>query len=116
MAKSADKTSTHKQPQDGQNQDVLSGSQSLTTGLVYDADGNAIIPEIEDQDNVLEVQQIGVYRRVVYTDGRVATTQTEPVDQSSEIGTPVPLPGDVQDQTGSGLADPIPAEAPASVK
>lgn len=98
-------------PAGSDTQDVLTGQQSLVTGLVYDADGKPIIPEIEDEENVHEVQQIGAFRRVIYTDGRVATTQTEPLNATPEIQTPVPAPGDVQDQTGAGLADELPAAA-----
>lgn len=82
--------------------------QDLETGLVYDSDGNVVVPEIEDKTKsgvrVVQVDQIGAFRRVVYSDGSVATVQTEPASQGDgEIVTPVPLPGEQQDVTGTGM-------------
>lgn len=100
----ADKTS--KEP--GRTANVvgtIDGYQDLDTGLVHKADGTVVTPEIKDPEKVLEVQQIGAYRRVVYTDGTVATAQIEAAGGGSEIETPVPRPGGEQDQTSQGLGD-----------
>lgn len=110
------KSSTPTAPRDDSNrQDVVTGKQDLVTGLVYDSDGNAIIPEIERPDEVVQVDQIGAFRRVVYSDGSVATTQTEPVNQGGdELNTPIPLPGEAYDQTGTGANEA--AEKPSQSK
>ena len=84
--------------------DVLAGVQSLTDGLVYDADGNVIERKPDDKP-VLVDQRIGVYRRVVHEDGSVSTFQVDPIKSDGDISKDVPLPGERQDQTDSGLSD-----------
>lgn len=82
-------------------------NQSLQTGLNYDSDGNAVIPDVNVPDGTTVVQQdqIGAFRRTVFSNGAVETVQTEPANQSNtgEIVTPVPLPGEQQDVTGTGM-------------
>ena len=81
-------------------------SQDLSTGMVTDAEGNVVVPEIENKPGVdiVQVDQLGVFRRVVYSDGSVATVQTEPAEPGdpTRVKTPVPLPGEQQDVTGTG--------------
>ncbi len=84
---------------------TITGYQDLDTGLVHNADGSVVERPIANPEDVLEVQTIGAYRRVVYTNGSVATAQIAAVGQGSEIETPVPAPGGEQDQTNSGLGD-----------
>lgn len=54
---------------------LLDGYQDLNTGLVHKTDGTVVIPAIETPELALSEERIGVYRRVVYADGSVATTQ-----------------------------------------
>lgn len=80
-------------------------NQNLTTGLMEDADGNAAVPEIDvpKGTEIVQTGQIGAFRRTVFSDGSVETIQTEPANQGDgEIVTPVPLPGEQQDVTGTG--------------
>lgn len=80
-------------------------NQSLITGLHYDTDGNAVIPEIEVPKGaeIVTTQQIGAFRRTVFSTGAVETVQTEPANQGDgKIVTPVPLPGEQQDVAGTG--------------
>lgn len=79
--------------------------QNLTTGLQEDADGNPVIPDVEVPrgTTVIQQDQIGAFRRTVFSDGSVETIQTLPANSGSgEIVTPVPLPGEKQDVTGTG--------------
>lgn len=79
--------------------------QDLTTGLQYDSEGNAVIPDVEVPKGTTIVQQdqIGAFRRTVFSDGSVETIQTLPANgNNGEIVTPVPLPGEKQDVTGTG--------------
>lgn len=81
-------------------------NQSLDDGLMYDGDGNAVIPEIvvPKGTEVVQTGQIGAFRRTVFSDGSVETVQTKPANQSDgKIVTPVPLPGESQDVTGTGM-------------
>jgi len=80
-------------------------NQSLNDGLNYDADGNAVIPEIDvpDGTEIVQTGQIGAFRRTVFSNGAVETIQTKPANQGDgSIVTPVPLPGEQQDVTGTG--------------
>lgn len=102
----AKKSTSSERPRLGDNGvDVIVGTQSLVDGLVYDAEGNVIERTGDPDKRVIDSSQIGVFRREVYEDGSVATFQTEPLKPSAEIDTPVPLPGEKQDQTGAGLSD-----------
>ena len=81
--------------------------QDLGTGLNYDRDGNVVVPEVEiprGATKVVQQDQIGAFRRTVFDNGQVETIQTEPAERSDgSIGTPVPLPGEQQDVTGTGM-------------
>lgn len=80
-------------------------NQNLTTGLMEDADGNAVVPEIDvpKGTEIVQTGMVGAFRRTVFSDGSVETIQTEPANQGDgEIVTPVPLPGEQQDVTGTG--------------
>lgn len=93
-------------------------NQSLTDGLNYDADGNPVIPDVDVPDGTTVVQQdqIGAFRRTVFSNGAVETIQTLPANQGDgEIVTPVPLPGEQQDVTGTGMdAATMPKVAPGA--
>ncbi len=96
-------------------------SQDLNTGLVSDAQGNVVIPEVRVPDGTTIVQQdqIGAFRRTVFSNGAVETIQTEPANQGEpgQIVTPVALPGEQQDVTGTGQdAATKPKVAPGAVK
>lgn len=89
------------------NQSTITGHQDLETGLAYDNDGKVIVRDIEVPDGfeVHQIDQIGVYRRVVFTNGAVQVDQTEPVEttDSGRIGKgKTPLPGEQQDVSGTG--------------
>src|SRR5687768_15358335 len=80
-------------------------NQNLNTGLQEDADGNVVVPEVvvPRGTTVIQQDQIGAFRRTVFSDGSVETIQTEPANQGDgSIVTPVPLPGEQQDVTGTG--------------
>lgn len=80
-------------------------NQNLTTGLIEDADGNPVIPEVRVPDGATIVQQgmVGAFRRTVFSNGAVETVQVEPANRNNgQIVTPVPLPGEQQDVTGTG--------------
>jgi hypothetical protein len=81
-------------------------NQDLGTGLLYDAEGNAVIPEVRvpDGTTIVQQEQLGAFRRTVFSDGRVETIQTEPAQRNDArtIRTPVPLPGEQQDVAGTG--------------
>ena len=80
-------------------------TQDLNTGLSYDAEGKVVIPEVRVPDGTTVVQQdqLGAFRRTVFSDGSVETVQTLPAERSDgSIVTPVPLPGEKQDVTGTG--------------
>ena len=83
-------------------------SQDLQTGLSHDAEGNVVTVDVPAEKpngaKVVQVDQIGVYDRHIYSDGSVATVQMRPanVTSDSEIVTPVPLPGEQQDVSGTG--------------
>lgn len=82
----------------GQNQD-------LTTGLNTDGDGKVVVPEVDvpKGEKIIQQDQIGAFRRTVFSNGAVETIQTEPANGGTgEIVTPVPLPGEQQDVTGTG--------------
>lgn len=79
--------------------------QNLQTGLMEDADGNAVVPDVvvPTGTKIVQQDQIGAFRRTVFSDGSVETIQTEPANTGNgEIQTPVPLPGESQDVTGTG--------------
>lgn len=82
--------------------------QDLQTGLSYDTEGNVVTVDVPAEKangaRVVQVDELGVYDRHVYSDGSVATVQTRPanVTSSTEISTPVPLPGEKQDVSGTG--------------
>lgn len=79
--------------------------QDLTSGMVIGADGEPIVPEVDvpKGEKIIQQDQIGVFRRTVFSNGAVETVQTEPANRGSgEIITPVPLPGEQQDVTGTG--------------
>lgn len=84
----------------------ISGTrQNLATGLQEDADGNVVVPDVQvpDGEKIIQQDQIGAFRRTVFSNGAVETIQTEPANAASgEIVTPVPLPGEQQDVTGTG--------------
>lgn len=80
-------------------------NQDLTTGLMVDADGNTVVPEVRvpDGTHIIQQDQIGAFRRTVFSNGAVETVQTEAANGGNgEIQTPVPLPGEQQDVTGTG--------------
>jgi hypothetical protein len=80
-------------------------NQNLSTGLLEDNDGNVVVSEVRVPDGARIVQQdqIGAFRRTVFSNGAVETVQTEPANTNGdEIVTPVPLPGESQDVTGTG--------------
>lgn len=98
-------------------------NQDLQTGLSTDSDGNVVtadVPKVlENGATVVQVDKLGVYDRHVYSDGRVATVQARPANVTSEfeIVTPVPLPGEQQDVSGTGQdAATKPKVAPSSKK
>lgn len=81
-------------------------NQSLNDGLSYDSDGKPVIPEINvpDGTEIVQTGQIGAFRRTVFSNGAVETVQTLPAVQGDgSIVTPVPLPGEQQDVTGTGM-------------
>jgi len=81
-------------------------TQNLNDGLNYDAEGNAVIPDVEVPAGTTVVQQdqIGAFRRTVFSNGAVETIQTLPAEPGDgSIVTPVPLPGEQQDVTGTGM-------------
>ena len=80
-------------------------NQSLNDGLNYDADGNAVIPEIDvpEGTEIVQTGQMGAFRRTVFSSGAVEVIQTKPANAGDgSIVTPVPLPGESQDVTGTG--------------
>jgi len=80
-------------------------NQSLNDGLMYDGDGKPVVPEIVVPKGAEIVQSgmVGAFRRTVFSDGSVETVQTLPaVPSDGKIVTPVPLPGEQQDVTGTG--------------
>lgn len=90
----------------GVSQGGLGGtSQSLTTGLNYDGDGNVVIPDIviPKGESIVQSEQDGAFRRTIFSNGAVETIQTLPANGGDgKIVTPVPLPGESQDVTGTG--------------
>jgi hypothetical protein len=78
-------------------------NQNLNTGLMEDSEGNVVVPEVRVPDGaeIVQQDQIGAFRRTVFSNGAVETIQTEPAEPSGEIQTPVPLPGESQDVTGT---------------
>ena len=101
-AKSDDKWTLTNQTSNG-----LGGvTQDLNTGMSYDAEGNEIVPEVRvpDGEEIVQQDQLGVYRRTVFSNGAVETVQTKPAENTAhdEIVTPVPLPGEQQDVSGTG--------------
>ena len=102
-------------------QDVIGGTQDLNTGLVHDSvTDEVLLSPIEDPDNVIQVDKIGIYERRVYADGHVAARQVGPANQGDgSIATPVPLPGEKQDQAGTGQTTDVESDSPttdASIK
>jgi hypothetical protein len=79
-------------------------AQDLSTGLNYDANGDVVVPEVRIPDGAHVVQQgmVGAFRRTVFSNGAVEVIQTEPAEPSNGIVTPVPLPGEAQDVSGTG--------------
>lgn len=94
------------QPRSSYAENGIGGTrQNLTTGLQEDADGNPVIPEVEvpKGERIIQQDQIGAFRRTVFSNGAVETIQTLPANAGNgEIVTPVPLPGEQQDVTGTG--------------
>lgn len=90
----------------GSTQAGLGGqSQDLTTGLTVDENGDVVVPEVDvpKGEKIIQQDQIGAFRRTVFSNGAVETVQTEPANGGNgEIVTPVPLPGEQQDVTGTG--------------
>ena len=84
--------------------DSIGGTLSLEDGLLYDADGN-VIERTGDDKPVIQENKIGAFKRQVHPDGSVSTFQVEPLKPAGEVSTPVPLPGERQDQAGAGLSD-----------
>lgn len=96
-------------------------TQDLNTGMTYDAEGNEVVPDVRvpDGEEVVQTDQLGVYRRTVFSDGSVETVQTKPaeVTDAKSIVTPVPLPGEQQDVAGTGQdAATKPKVAPSAKK
>lgn len=81
--------------------------QNLADGLQYDSDGNVVVPEVDVPDGTTIVQQdqIGAFRRTVFSNGQVETIQTKAANQGPQgtVATPVALPGEQQDVTGTGM-------------
>lgn len=81
-------------------------NQSLSNGMQYDADGNMVVPEVRvpDGTEIVQQDQIGAFRRTVFSNGAVETVQTQPATPGDgvTIVTPVPLPGEQEDVTGTG--------------
>lgn len=80
-------------------------NQNLTTGLMEDADGNAVVPEIDvpEGTEIVKTHQIGAFRRTIFSNGAVETIQTEPAKPGDgTVGLPV-LPGEQHDVTGTGM-------------
>jgi hypothetical protein len=81
-------------------------NQDLGTGLMVDAEGNTVVPEVRVPDGatIVQTDQIGAFRRTVFSNGAVETVQTEPAQRGDArtIRTPVPLPGEQQDVSGTG--------------
>lgn len=78
----------------------------LNTGLSYDADGNAVVRDIDvpDGTEIVQTGQIGAFRRTVFSNGQVEIVQTKPANAGDgSIATPVALPGEQQDVTGTGM-------------
>lgn len=96
-------------------------TQDLNTGLLHDANGDVVAPEVKTPPGTEEVQvdKLGVYDRHVFSDGSVATVQVRPANQGDglSIVTPVPLPGEQQDVAGTGQdAATKPKVAPSAKK
>lgn len=96
-------------------------NQDLNTGMVHDANGDVVVPEVNVPrgTEIVQQDQIGVYRRTVFSDGSVETVQTQPAEPGdpTRIKTPVPLPGEAQDVSGTGQdAAYKPKTAPSSKK
>jgi hypothetical protein len=81
-------------------------NQDLNTGLNVDADGNVVEREVivPRGTEIVQQDQIGAFRRTVFSDGSVETVQTKPAERGEpgRIKTPVPLPGEQQDVAGTG--------------
>ncbi len=82
-------------------------NQDLNTGLMHDAEGNVVIPEVtipRGATRVVQQDQIGAFRRTVFDNGQVETIQTLPAERGDAytIVTPVPLPGEQEDIAGTG--------------
>lgn len=81
-------------------------NQDLNTGLSYDADGSPVVPDVNvpEGTEIVQQDQIGVYRRTVFSNGAVETVQTLPAEPGdpTRVKTPVPLPGEQQDVAGTG--------------
>jgi hypothetical protein len=93
------------QPKSAYTDGIGDTRQNLTTGLQEDADGNVVVPEVKVPEGTTIVQQdqIGAFRRTVFSNGAVETVQPRPATAGTgEIVTPVPLPGEKQDVTGTG--------------
>lgn len=82
-------------------------TQNLNTGMWEDADGNPQVPDVEiprGATKIVQQEMIGAFRRTVFDNGQVETVQVEPANQSDgSIVTPVPLPGEKLDVTGTGM-------------
>ena len=80
--------------------------QDLNTGLMHDAEGNVVVPDVvvpAGATKAVQQDQIGAFRRTVFDNGQVETIQTLPAERSDgSIVTPVPLPGEQQDVSGTG--------------
>lgn len=79
-------------------------NQNLTTGLMEDADGNAVVPEIDVPEGaeIVKTHQIGAFRRTVFSNGAVETVQTLPATPGDGTVGTVVLPGEQHDVTGTG--------------
>lgn len=80
-------------------------NQNLTTGLMEDADGNAVVPDIvvPDGTEIVKTHQIGAFRRTVFSNGAVETIQTQPATPGDGTVGTVVLPGEQHDVTGTGM-------------
>lgn len=91
---------------------TFDGYQDLDTGLQYNQDGSLKDTKPLAGDEI-QVDKIGVFERRVHPDGSVTTLQVEAITPSDgTIQTPVPLPGEKQDQANTGQTTDVKSDSP----